>query len=112
MINIPAPLKLNFQRNPASEDDFKYSSCDVYLRHSKECGEENIYLSHSLVLRFHSKKLEDDFKINKFTTATDGRMIVDISKDINESVLQSLIQYMYTGITQIPLNDPEKANVS
>ena len=41
--------------------------------------------------------------LRKFSnTASDGRRIVDISKDIDEDVLRSLIDYMYQGYLEIP----------
>ena len=104
--------KFHFKRNPTTEEEFKHSGCDVYLRHAKDSG-ETIYLSHNLVLQFHSKRLRDDFKVKKYNqTASDGRLIVDISTDIDNNILKDLLDYMYQGRLDIPAdNTPEKEKV-
>ena len=103
---------LDRHRAPKTDDEFKYSSCDVYLRHACEPG-ESIYLAHSAILTFHSRRLREDFKNkSKFNLASDGRRIVDISKEIDEKALILLIDYMYQGRIQVPNdNSLEKANV-
>ena len=50
-----------FQRSPKTEDEFKCSMCDVYLRHALESG-ESIYLAHSALLTYHSLRLREDFR--------------------------------------------------
>jgi hypothetical protein len=91
---------LNKQRCPNSQDEFKQSTCDIYLRHYNSV-DEAVYLAHSAVITSSSEFLKERFLSTKLR-ANDGRLILELPEDLDRKSIDRVLDFMYTGNIAVP----------
>jgi len=91
---------LNKQRCPNSQDEFKHSTCDIYLRHYNSI-DEAVYLAHSAVITSSSEFLKERFLTTKLR-ANDGRLILELPEELDRKCIDRVLDFMYTGKIAVP----------